>query len=135
MTPRVATRDITSCVSQTTLSDFSKNLEEPSPTENEKEIDDQTRSMDSHEIHCEKEYWSDRRADTGTLFLPGKIVMERHSLTHFPGQPWSKETKSSGFEESAGELTNDRDSAKMAEMWIGEWERAANSTTNTSLSE
>ena len=41
---------ITSRVSQTTLSDFSKNLEEPSPTENEEEIDDQTRSMDSHEI-------------------------------------------------------------------------------------
>ena len=36
--------DITSCVSQTTLSDFSKNLEEPSPTENEEEIDDQTSS-------------------------------------------------------------------------------------------
>ena len=77
--------DITSCVSQTTMSDFSKNLE----------IDDQTRSMDSHEIQCEKEYWSDLRADTGTLFLPGKIVMEQHSLTHSPSQPWSKETMSS----------------------------------------
>ena len=42
--------NITSCVSQTILSDFSKNLEEPSPTENEEEIDDQIRSMDSHEI-------------------------------------------------------------------------------------
>ena len=42
--------DITSRVSQKALSDFSKNLEEPSPTENEEEIDDQTRSMDSHEI-------------------------------------------------------------------------------------
>ena len=47
--------DITSCVSQTTLSDFSKNLEEPSPTDNTEEIDDQTRSMDSHEIQCDKE--------------------------------------------------------------------------------
>ena len=46
---------ITSRVSQTTLSDFSKNLEEPSPTENEEAIDDQIRSMDSHEIQCEKE--------------------------------------------------------------------------------
>ena len=58
--------NITSCVNQTTLSDFSKNLEEPAPTENEEEIDDQTRSMDSHEIQCEKKYWSDLRADTGT---------------------------------------------------------------------
>ena len=41
-----------------------------------------------------------------------------HSLTLFPSQPWSKETKSSGFEESVGELTNDQDSAKMPEMWI-----------------
>ena len=110
--------NITSCVSQTTLSDFSKNLEELSPTENEEEIDDQTRSMDSHEIQCEKEYWSDLRADTGTLFLLGKIVMEPHSLTHFPSQPWSKETKSSGLEESVDDLTNDQDSAKMPEMWI-----------------
>ena len=110
--------DITSRVSQTTLSDFSKNMGEPSPKENEEEIDDQTRSMDSHEIQCEKEYGIDLRADTGTLFFPGKIVMEQHSLTHFPNQPWSKETKSSGFEESAGELTNDRDSAKMPGMWI-----------------
>ena len=47
--------NITSRVSQTTLSDFSKNLEEPSPIENEEEIDDQTRSMDSHEIQCKKE--------------------------------------------------------------------------------
>ena len=59
---------ITSCVNQATQSDSSKNLEEPSPTENEAEIDDQTRSMDSHEIQCEKKYWSDPRVDTGTLF-------------------------------------------------------------------
>ena len=44
--------NIRSRVSQTTLKDFSKNLEEPSPTENDEEIDDQTRSMDSHEIQC-----------------------------------------------------------------------------------
>ena len=62
----------TSCVNQTTLSDFSKNLEEPSPTEKEEVIDDQTRSIDSHEIQCEKEYESDLRADTGTLFFPDK---------------------------------------------------------------
>ena len=99
--------DITSCVSQTTLSDFSKNLEERSPTENEEEIDDQTHSMDSHEIQCEKENRSDLRADSGTVFFPGKIVVEQHNLTHFPSQPWSKEPKGSGFEESAGELTND----------------------------
>ena len=120
--------DITSCVSQTILSDFSKNLEEPSPTENEKEIDDQRSSMDSHEIQCEKEYWSDLRADTGSLFLPGKIVMEQHNLTHFPSQPWSKETKSSGFEESAGELTNDRDPAKMPEMWVANTNPGSRST-------
>ena len=46
--------DIAFCVSQTTLSDCSKYLEELSPTGNEKEIDDQTRSMDYHEIPCEK---------------------------------------------------------------------------------
>ena len=73
--------DITSRVSQTTLSDFSKSMEEPSPTENEKEIDDQTRSMDSHEIQCEREYGIDPRADAGTLFLPGNNVMEQISLT------------------------------------------------------
>ena len=92
--------DITSRVSQTTLSDFSKSFKEPSPTEKEEETDDQTRSMDSHEIQGEDEYWSDLRADAGTLFLPDKIAMEPHSLTHFPSQPWSKETKCSGFEES-----------------------------------
>ena len=80
------------------------------------EKDDQTRG--SHEIQCEKEYWSDLRADTDALFVLGKIVMEQHSLTHFPSQPWSKESKSSGFEESVGELTNDQDSAKMLEMWV-----------------
>ena len=44
--------------------------------------------------------------------------MEPPSLTHFPSQSWSKETKSSRFEESVGDLTNDQDSAKMPEMWI-----------------
>ena len=52
---------ITSRVSQTTLSDFSKNLEEPSPTEKEKAIDEQTRSMDSHGIRCER--------STGVIFV------------------------------------------------------------------
>ena len=47
--------------------------------------------MDSHEIQCEKEYWSDLLADTRTLFLLDKIAMEPHSLTHFPSQPWSKD--------------------------------------------
>ena len=89
----------------------------PSHTENEEEIDDQTSSMESHEIQRE-EYWSDLRTETGTLFLPGKIVMEQHSLTHFPCQSWSNETKSYGFEESVVESTNDQDSAKMPEMWI-----------------
>ena len=55
--------DITSCVSQTTLS----------PTENEEEIDDQIRNIDSHEIQCEKEYEVDLRVDTPTLFFPEKI--------------------------------------------------------------
>ena len=46
-----------------------------SPTENEEENDDQTRSMDSYEIQCEKEYLSDLRADNWiTLFLPDKIA-------------------------------------------------------------
>ena len=71
--------------------------------------------MDSHEIQCEKEHWSDIRTDIGTLFLLGKIVMEQHSLTHFPSYSWSKETKSSGFEESVGDSTNDQNTAK---MWI-----------------
>ena len=71
----------TSRVSQTTLSDFSKNLEEPSPTENEEEIDDQTRSMESHEIQCEKEYRSDLRADTGTLTVPS--WQDRDGKTQF----------------------------------------------------
>ena len=82
--------DFTFRVNQTTLSDFSKNLEEPFPTENEEEIDDQTRSMDSHEIQREKEYGIDPRADTGTLFFPEKIVMQQHSLTHFPSQPGAR---------------------------------------------
>ena len=64
MTPRVTTQR-----SQTTLSDFSKNLEEPSPTENDEEIDDQTSSMDSHETQCDKEYLSDLRADAGKEIL------------------------------------------------------------------
>ena len=64
--------------------------QEPSATENEEKIDDQTSSMDSHEIQCEKEYRIDPRADTGTLFVPDKIVMEQHSWTHFPSPPWCK---------------------------------------------
>ena len=47
-------------------------MEEPFPTEKEEAIDDQTRSTDSHEIQCEKEYAIDLRADTGTLFFPDK---------------------------------------------------------------
>ena len=96
---------ITSRVSQ-----FSKNLEEPSPTEKEEASDVQIRSMDSHEILCERECWSDLRADTGTLFLPGKIVMEQHSSTPSPSQSWSKATKSSGFEESVVDSINDQNS-------------------------
>ena len=119
---------ITSRVNQTALGDFSKNLEEPSSSENEEEIDDQTRRMDSHEIQCEKEYWIDPRADTGTLFLPGKIVMEQHSLIYLPSQFWSKETKSSGFEESVGDLPNDQNSAKMQEKWIADTNPGRRST-------
>ena len=50
--------------------------------------------------------------------FPDKIALEPHSLTHFLSHLWSKETKSSGFEDSVGELTNDQDSAKMPEMWM-----------------
>ena len=39
-------------------------------------------------------------------------------MSHFPSQPWSKETKCSGFEESVGDLNNDQDSAKMPDKWI-----------------
>ena len=39
-------------------------------------------------------------------------------MTPSPSQPWSKETKSSGFEESVGDSTNDQNSAKMPEIWI-----------------
>ena len=80
---------ISSRVSQTTPSDFSKNLEEPSPTEKKEAIDDQTRSMDSHEIQCEKEYGL-IIVQTLEHFFPDKIVMEQHSSTHFPSQPWCK---------------------------------------------
>ena len=58
-------------MSQTTLSVFSKNLEELT-TEREEAIDDQTHSIDSHEIQREKEYEIDLRADTGTLFFLDK---------------------------------------------------------------
>ena len=47
-------------------------MEEPSPTEKEEEIDDQIRSIDSHEIQCEKEYEIDLGADTRTLFFPDR---------------------------------------------------------------
>ena len=65
-------------------------MEEPSPIENEEEIDDEIRNMGSHEIQCEKEYWNDHRTDIGTLFFPDMIVMGQHSLTHFPSQLWCK---------------------------------------------
>ena len=96
------------------MSDFSKNLKELSPTENEEETHDQIRSMDSHAIQCEKQYWSDLRRDTGTLFFPDKIVMEKHSLIHFPSQPWCKvqesikglNDKHSKFEIEQGNVTD-----------------------------
>ena len=44
--------------------------------------------------------------------------MEQHNLRHFLSQSWSKETKSSRFEESAGDPTKDQNSAKMPEMYI-----------------
>ena len=76
---------ITSRVSRTTRSDFSKNLEEPSLTENEEEIDNQTRSVDSHEIQCEKEYEIDLRVEhccsrTRTRFRPP--ITENRSITN-----------------------------------------------------
>ena len=66
---------ITSRVTQTAQSDFSKNFEEPSPTEKVEAIDDWTRNIESHEIQCEKEYEIDLRAGTGTLFFPDKNAM------------------------------------------------------------
>ena len=66
--------------------------------------------MDSHEVQCEKEYGSDPRADTGTLFFPEKIVMEKHSMTPSPNQSWSTETKSPGFEEPVGDSINNQNS-------------------------
>ena len=65
------------------ISEKKKNLEERSHTEKEEAIDDQIRSMDSHEIQCEKEHWSDLRAATGTSFLLGKIVMEQQQFDTF----------------------------------------------------
>ena len=68
--------------------------------------------MDSHEIQCEKEYWSDLCADVGTL----PSVQDRDETTQFglfPIQSWRKETKCSRFEEPVVGLTNNRDSAKM----------------------
>ena len=86
--------DITSCVSQTTMSDFSKNLEGPSHSEKEEAIDDHTHSMDSHKTQCEKGCWVDLRADTGTLFLHGKIVMEQHNSTPSPSQIMKRQADS-----------------------------------------
>ena len=85
-------------------------MKELSHTENEEEIDDQTRIMDSHEIQCEKGYWSDLRSDVGTLFFLGKIVMEQLNSTLSPSQSWSKETNGSGFEEPVGDSINDQNS-------------------------
>ena len=104
---------ISSRVNQTTLSDFSRNLEEPfSHRERGGRLTIMTRSMDSHEIQCEKEYLCDLRTDTGTLFFPDKIVMEQHSLT--PSQTWCKVQESikglhdkySKFEIEQGNVTD-----------------------------
>ena len=54
--------------------------------------------------------------------------MKQHSLTHSPSQSWSKETKSSGFEESVGDSTNDLNSAKIPEMWIANTNTGRRST-------
>ena len=121
---------ITFRVNQKGLSDFSKNLEEPSPTENKEEIDDQTRSKDSHEMQCEKEYWSDLHANTRFLFFPYKIAIEQTILTLSLSQSWNKETKSSGFEESVGDSINDQNSAKMLEMWIANINPGRHSTVS-----
>ena len=50
------------------------------------------------------------RADTGTLFLLGKIVMEQHHSTPSPSQSWSKETKSSGFTKPVNDSITDQNS-------------------------
>ena len=72
--------NITSRVSQTTLSDFSMNLEEPSPTE----IDDQTRSMDSHAIQCEQDRDGTTQFDTlsESTLVQGPGVNQRIERQH-----------------------------------------------------
>ena len=56
--------------------------------------------------------------DASTKEAVADDTVNGSSLTHSPSQSWRKETKSSGFEESVGNSTNDQDSAKMPEMWI-----------------
>ena len=62
--------------------------------------------------------WHKFLDDTSTKEAVADDTANSNSLTHSPSQSWSKETKSSGFEESVGNSTNDQDPAKMREMWI-----------------
>ena len=62
--------------------------------------------------------WHKLLEDASTKEAVADDTANSNSLTHSPSQSWSKETKSSGFEESVCNSTNDQDSAKMPEMWI-----------------
>ena len=62
--------------------------------------------------------WHKLLDDASTKEAVADDTANSNSMTHSTSQSWSKETKSSGFEESVGNSTNDPDSAKMPEMWI-----------------
>ena len=62
--------------------------------------------------------WHKLLEDASTKEAVADDTANSNSLTHSPSQSWSKETKSSGFEEPVSNSTNDQDSAKMLEMWI-----------------
>ena len=58
--------------------------------------------------------WHNLLEDASTKEAVADVTAISNSLTHSPSQSWSKETESSGFEESAVNPTNDQDSAKNA---------------------
>ena len=62
--------------------------------------------------------WHKLLEDASTKEAVPDGTAHSNSLTHSPSQSWSKETQSSGFEESVSNSTNDQDSAKMSEMLI-----------------
>ena len=75
----------------------------------------------AHEIpgvKVAKKTWHNLLEDASTKEAVADDTANSNSLTHSPSRSWSKETKSSGFEESVSNSTTDQDSAKMPEMWI-----------------